>query len=71
MLSVLFEEPAPGGGSDWVGHAGNHTLVEAGASDGRTLANVIARVAVERLAGDGDRVAGRCDEFVASATVEA
>ena len=70
-LSVLFEEPAPGGADLWVGHAENHTLVEARAGDGRTLANVIARVAVDRLAGEGDRVSGRCDEFVASAKVEA
>ena len=56
-LTVLFEEPADDG-RGWVGHAENHVLVEVAATEGRPLANEIARVRVIGTIADGDRVRG-------------
>ena len=57
-LEVLFEEPSRDRHGAWVGHAENHVLVEASARDGRPLGNEIARVRVDGLIGDTDRLGG-------------
>jgi threonylcarbamoyladenosine tRNA methylthiotransferase MtaB len=57
-LRVLFERQLPNG--RWLGHAENHVLVEAAASDGGPLENVIGLVRGESIeSGALDRIVGR------------
>jgi threonylcarbamoyladenosine tRNA methylthiotransferase MtaB len=57
QVDVLFEEPLPDG--RWVGHAADHTLVAALATDQTGLGNAIGRVRVEAVDPDArDRVVG-------------
>ncbi len=57
-MRVLFERQLANG--RWLGHAENHVLVEAAATGGGSLENVIGLVRAESIDPDApDRIAGR------------